>query len=90
MCVLSLMSDDLCALDAGRSIMTLMAGKDFVDPEPLLRDMLEEKMREIEDRLPEPRTRTDEQLLKSERRRLTRELRRARRSARWLAPTDEP
>jgi len=60
--------------------MVLVAGKDFVDPELLLRDMLGERMRAVEEQFPEPRSRADEERIEKERR-LVRELRVARRTA---------
>ena len=47
-------------------------------------------MRELEDQFPEPRSRADERRLESAHRRPTSALGIARRSARWLAPADEP
>ncbi len=69
--------------------MVWMAGKEFVDLEPLLREMLEEKMREVEAKYPEPRSRSDERRIALERRRLLRELQVARRTAMWAVPPDE-
>jgi hypothetical protein len=67
-----------------------MAEKGFVDPEPLLREMLAERMREVEEQYPEPRSSADEDRIETERQRLTRELRVLRRTGMWAVPPDEP
>lgn len=67
----------------------VVAGRDFIDPEPLLRAVLEERLREFAEQYPEPRSSADDDRIKAERRRLIRELGRAKRTAKWLAPPEE-
>jgi len=67
-----------------------MAEKGFVDPEPLLDEMLAERMREVEAQYPKPRSSADEDRIETERQRLMRELRVLRRNAMWAVPPDEP
>ena len=61
--------------------MVSMGSKGFVDPESLLGEALEERMRAFEQQYPEPRSQADEMRIEKERKRLIRELTGARRSA---------
>ncbi len=61
--------------------MVLVAREEFVDPDPLLSEKLEERVRELEDQYPEPRSNADERRLKRKRRRLMREFHIARGAA---------
>jgi len=66
-----------------------MAVKGFVDPEPLLREMQDERMREVEEQYPEPRSSADEARIETERQRLMRELRTLGRTAMFAVPPEE-
>jgi len=67
-----------------------MARNEFVDPDPLLADKLEERVRELETLYPEPRSGFDNRRIKRARRRILREFRAARGTATWLSPSDHP
>ena len=66
-----------------------MARNEIVDPGPILREMLKERMRSVESQYPEPRSRTDRKRIETERRRLIRELRVLRGTTKWAVPPEK-
>lgn len=70
--------------------MEPMARREFVDPDPLLTEKLQERVHELEKQYPEPRSGAGDRRLKRARRRILREFHVARGTTAWLSPGDHP
>ena len=67
-----------------------MPREEFIDPGPLLREQRDERLRELQEQFPEPRSRRDERRLNRAKRHFMREYRRAHKTAHWLTDPTSP